>query len=348
MLKVLFSCINISPYRNEFFNHLATLCDLTVCYEVESSEHAHRDKRWFEGLQVNYKKVKLNRKKAFVKFSKGDIVPLLKQGFDIVILGHYLSFTSLDALKYCKKHKIKVGVSADGAKAKKEKKLVAFIKKYLLKKCDFVLSPSKETDGYFKKYKVCEDKIFRYNFTSLAKKDILPFIEREERDNITVLSVGQFIYRKGYDMLIRIANRLNAKTIICGAEPTEEYLNINEENGNKVEFLGFKTKEELKEIYSQADIFVLPTREDNWGLVVNEAMNYSLPIVTTNACVAGVELLDREWTVEVDEKQIEEAINKLICSHSLRLEVGKRNNLKIQEDTIENMAKKVFEIIEKV
>ena len=348
MLKVLFSCITISPYRNEFFNHLATLCDLTVCYEVEQSEHTHRDKRWFEGLEVKYKKVKLDRKKSFIKFSKGDITPLLKQGFDVVILGHYLSFTSLDALKYCKKNKIKVGVSADGAKVKKEKGSISFIKKYLLKKCDFVLSPSLQTDEYFKKYNVSQNKIYRYNFTSLGKKDILPNLIREEKEQLTILSVGQFIYRKGYDILIKVAKNLNAKTVICGAEPTEEYLKLNEQNGNKVEFLGFKTKEQLREIYAQADIFVLPTREDNWGLVINEAMNYSLPIVTTKECVAGVELLQSEWIVEVNETSIEEAINKLINSYPLRLEVGKRNNLAIQDNTIETMAERVFEIILKV
>ena len=129
-MRVLFSCKAVSPYRNEFFNHLATLCDLTVCYEVENSEHKHRDKRWFEDQQVNYKKIKLNKKRALFKFTKGDIKSILKKGnFDIVILGHYLSFTALDAIKFCNKNKIKIGVSADGAKVKKEKKLVTFIKK---------------------------------------------------------------------------------------------------------------------------------------------------------------------------------------------------------------------------
>lgn len=324
------------------------MCDLTVCYEVDQSEHTHRDKKWFEGLEVNYKKVKLNRKRAYLKFSKGDIKPLLKQGFDVVILGHYLSFTSLDAFKYCKKHNVKVGVSADGAKAKSEKGYVSLLKKYLLKKADFVLSPSKQTDSYFKKYKVSEDKIYRYNFTSLTKADILPYLAREDKKELTVLAVGQFIHRKGNDILIRIAKNLNAKVVICGAEPTKEYLELNQQNGNKVEFLGFKTKEELKEIYTNADIFVLPTREDNWGLVINEAMNYSLPIVTTKECVAGVELLDSEWIVSACEEEIERAINKLILSYQLRLEVGKRNNVNIQTNTIETMAQRVLEIIKKV
>lgn len=43
-----------------------------------------------------------------------------------------------------------------------------------------------------------------------------------------------------------------------------------------------------------ADIFVHPTREDIWGLVVNEAMAKGLPVITTDRCVAGLELIKNE------------------------------------------------------
>lgn len=56
---------------------------------------------------------------------------------------------------------------------------------------------------------------------------------------------------------------------------TEEYQRIKEElELNNVYFVGFKTKDQLKQYYKAADLFVLPTREDIWGLVVNEAMAY--------------------------------------------------------------------------
>ena len=116
MTKVLFQCNAISPYRNNFFNYLAKICDLTVVYETENYEHSHRDQKWFEGLTVEYNKVKIDKKKVFGKFYKGDILPLLKQErFDVVILGNYLSFTGFTVAKYCKRKKIKVAVSADGA-----------------------------------------------------------------------------------------------------------------------------------------------------------------------------------------------------------------------------------------
>ena len=37
----------------------------------------------------------------------------------------------------------------------------------------------------------------------------------------------------------------------------------------------------------------LPTREDNWRLVIPEDMAYGLPVITTDRCVAGMELVEQ-------------------------------------------------------
>ena len=57
-------------------------------------------------------------------------------------------------------------------------------------------------------------------------------------------------------------------------------------------FVEFKKKEQLADYYKAADIFILPTRGDAWGLVINEAMGYGLPILTTDQCIAGVEMVE--------------------------------------------------------
>ena len=54
---------------------------------------------------------------------------------------------------------------------------------------------------------------------------------------------------------------------------------------------GFKTKEQLADYYAAADVFVLPTREDIWGLVVNEAFAFGLPVITSDNCGAGMEMI---------------------------------------------------------
>lgn len=347
-MKVLFQCNAISPYRNDFFNELSLLCDLTVAYETENGEHTHRDKKWFEGLVCNYKKIKLNKKRCFFKFYKGEIKQLLlKENFDVVILGNYLSFTGLEVCKVCKKLPTKIFVSADGALPKKDGFLKYHIKRKILKRCDYYLSPSEKTDEYFLNYKIKKEKIFRYNFTNLASNEILSFFKRQEKqgEQVIILGVGQFIYRKGFDVLIRACKDLPVKLVLVGGEPTEEYLKIiNEETIKNVEFFPFKAKKDLSEIYLKSDIFVLPTRDDPWGLVINEAMNYSLPIITTDKCVAGLDLIEEGkggFIIKSDSvSELSQAINKLL-DYDLRISFGKYNNEKIQGDTIQNMAKSV-------
>ncbi|MDO5425085.1 MAG: glycosyltransferase, partial [Eubacteriales bacterium] len=99
-----------------------------------------------------------------------------------------------------------------------------------------------------------------------------------------VLAVGQYIYRKGFDILLKASEMLDSDIgiYIIGGEPTKEYLQIIENYGlHNVHFAGFMNKKELSDYYKAADLFVLPTREDVWGLVINEALAYGLPIITT-------------------------------------------------------------------
>ena len=56
----------------------------------------------------------------------------------------------------------------------------------------------------------------------------------------------------------------------------------------------FMRKDQLKEYFLISDLFILPTKEDIWGLVMNEAMGYGLPVITTDKCIAGVELITDE------------------------------------------------------
>ncbi len=114
-------------------------------------------------------------------------------------------------------------------------------------------------------------------------------------DNKIILSVGQFIYRKGFDVLIKAMSQCpkNYELYIIGDEPTDEMLTLcKAERLRNVHFEGFKTKRELERYYLAADLFVLPTREDIWGLVINEAMARGLPVITTDRCIAGLELID--------------------------------------------------------
>ena len=104
--------------------------------------------------------------------------------------------------------------------------------------------------------------------------------------------------------------------------------------------------EELSEYYKAADLFVLPTREDIWGLVINEAMNYGLPVITTTACVAVQELVENYKNGFIlnikNENEMTYELNKKIClifeTSGMKQRMGKESLKMIEKYSIENMA----------
>lgn len=160
------------------------------------------------------------------------------------------------------------------------------------------------------------------------------------------ITVGQFIHRKGFDVLLNAWTKCSKECnlYIIGAEPTEEYLDIKKKlRLENVYFEGFKTKKELKCYYQAADLFVLPTREDIWGLVVNEAMANGLPVITTDKCVAGLELIKNGFNGYIvpanNASLLSKKINQLIEDDELRRKMAINSLNTISEYTIENMAK---------
>jgi glycosyltransferase involved in cell wall biosynthesis len=48
----------------------------------------------------------------------------------------------------------------------------------------------------------------------------------------------------------------------------------------------------LPEYFGRSDVFVIPSRHDGWGVVVNQALAAGLPVITSNAVGAGVDLVE--------------------------------------------------------
>ena len=57
-------------------------------------------------------------------------------------------------------------------------------------------------------------------------------------------------------------------------------------------FAGFKNQSELAASYICMDAFVLPSRSETWGLVLNEAMLFGLPVLATKMVGASKDLIE--------------------------------------------------------
>jgi len=355
-MKILFLTNIPSPYRVAFFRELGKLCELTVLYEKEVATNRNADWK-AEESDDTYQSIYLP---ALITRSDNGFCPkvtsYLKKGvYDRIIVGVYSTPTGMYAIHYMKKHHIPYYISCDGGMIKDDSKWRFKMKQYFLSDAEGYYSSSHVTDEYLCYYGAEKSKIHRYPFTSLYEKDVLDDVVSMEdkleirkklnvEEDFIFVSVGQFIYRKGYDLLLKASEKLpkNVGVYIVGSEPTKEYLELKETlELNNVHFVGFQKKEKLKQYYCMADVFVLPTREDIWGLVINEAMACGLPVITTDKCVAGLELIDGNGLIiETDNvKLLENALQEY--SHMLldSLSVKAKRSLEIVRNyTIEKMA----------
>jgi len=58
-----------------------------------------------------------------------------------------------------------------------------------------------------------------------------------------------------------------------------------------IRFLGFRNQSELPALFSLASVFVLPSRHEPWGLIVNEVMNAGTPCIVTDDCGCAPDLI---------------------------------------------------------
>jgi glycosyltransferase involved in cell wall biosynthesis len=119
-----------------------------------------------------------------------------------------------------------------------------------------------------------------------------PPAERRQEKVVRLITVARLIERKGIQTILEACARpsiLPVQLKIIGTGPYEAELRElvdSFELQDRVTFLGFVPNEDLPNHYRQADIFVLPSETESFGLVFAEAMSCGLPIAASN--VGGI------------------------------------------------------------
>ena len=149
-----------------------------------------------------------------------------------------------------------------------------------------------------------EDKSFIVpNAISLTDISTQNKIDLSQKDEIVLGLIGRLDRTKGFDYVIKAIEILSKKTdkkiklkIAGDGYYKEELIKASNENSeikDKIEFLGWI--EDKKEFFESIDIFILPSLNEPFGLVLLQAMKYAKPIITTD-CDGPKEIL-------VDKKQ---------------------------------------------
>ena len=192
-------------------------------------------------------------------------------------------------------------------------------------------------------------KWFEEQSSSLGANEVQDM--RREYPHTNILYVGSFIERKGVMHLIKAfksMGRDDASLILVGDGPQigeyEQY--IREHQLPNVNFVGFQQKNEIVKYFHISDIFVLPSHVEVWGLVVNEAMACSLPVVVSDQTGAARDIVEdgiNGYTYPSDDtKALASRLNELLNDEKKRIRMGKASLKRISRETPEAYAEGIL------
>ncbi|MER1975252.1 glycosyltransferase family 4 protein [Pseudocitrobacter faecalis] len=136
---------------------------------------------------------------------------------------------------------------------------------------------------------------------------------KEINSSLNYLYVGRISEEKNLKLLCEVFSSSARRLTIVGYGPQEEEL--MEKYHKDIVFLGEKNNDELKKIYEEHQVFILPSKSEPWGLVVEEALCSGLPVVVSDMVGSKNELVTNKSTGVIfkydDKKSLLTALEKI-------------------------------------
>ncbi len=338
-MRILYLTWSAAPYRVALLNELHKKCEVFAVYEKRSEEITNRDPAWFREERETY---------PYAYPSGGGILKVLKgRKFDAAVVCGYTDRITAGALLYMRLKKIPLLICADGM-PEKRKDPYAVPRRILLSLADGYLLSGQVTERNLRRY-LAKRPVFLFPLTSLRENEIsVPGEEEKERlkrkygltEKKIVLAAGQFIERKGYDLLLEcLPLPEDTGLYIAGAEPPEKWRRLKDP---RLHFPGFLDHRTLTDYMRAADVFVHPALQEIWGIVIPEAMCAGCCVITTDHCIAGEELIrSNENGILVragDREQLRRSLKAVLEDDALRQRLGKEAAETAKEMSVEKSA----------
>lgn len=360
-MRILIFTLIPAPYRVEVFRRLAETHNITVVFE-QDYEYG-REKLWFSYNLGACKYLVLNdtgRKETYSSI----VHSVEKHEYDAVILYEYSTRKSIKLMNTCILHCVPYAINGDGAFMKKCP-IKDIIKRFYISHASLLFASGNIVKEYFEHYGAKKEKIFCHPFTSLGECDMLETVPDDElrkkiREQFGIvgkkvaITASRFIAGKHNEDLIKVWTQFPEDWILIllgsGEMRTQYEVIVSQNKMSNVIMPGYVDKQKLLEYMIAGDVLVFPTERDVWGLVVNEAMSRALPVITTDQCIAGRELVKDQYNGYIyhsgDCDAMKEIIAKVLNDDNGRRSMAEHAFESIKHYTYENIVKAHLEALE--
>jgi glycosyltransferase involved in cell wall biosynthesis len=157
------------------------------------------------------------------------------------------------------------------------------------------------------------------------------------------LFLGQINVRKGAGQLLEAAHILADEAIEFWLVGPKQ-IDADKSSGSRIKWFGAVPRSKVDEFYRDADVFILPTLSDGFGLTQLEAQSWKLPVIASRFCGAVVQH-GRNGLIleEVTAESIAAALRELLHSPE-RLAAMSQASRVSEEFTLESLASSLSQL----
>lgn len=312
-----------SFYKVNLFNELSKHRSLFVVFsgaeDVKRSSDFYKDNMTFDHVFLPSGVLKLWELMSVIR----------KSGCKKIIISGWEYWGVLILLSFMRFKKVGCIIESS-VNESKTRGLKAWVKQYILSKVDVIFA-SGELQAKLATELGFNGQIIKFGGCGIL--NYLPQPPYESRYKInSFLYVGRLVKCKNIDSLISVFNDMSPYNLtIVGTGPEELYLkSISKTN---IHFVGSVDNSQISQYYKNSDVFVLPSKFEPWGLVVEEALNNGCPVIVSNMVGSYKDLVEKPNTGLIFD---------ITENDGLRLAVKKMTNPESYNHFRENVSKMDF------